>query len=74
MLIPHRSLSPEALRGLIEAFVAREGTDYGEVEMSLETKVLQVAAQLDQGKAFIVYNEEDETCSVLPKDQVPKAG
>ena len=27
MLIPHRLLSADALRGVIEAFVTREGTD-----------------------------------------------
>jgi uncharacterized protein len=30
MMIPHRMLSPEALRGVIEAFITREGTDYGQ--------------------------------------------
>ena len=29
MIIPHRLLSPDALRGVIETFVTREGTDYG---------------------------------------------
>lgn len=70
MLIPHRSLSPEALRGLIEAFVTREGFD-GADELPLETKVAQVRTRLDQGKAFIVYDEEDETFTLLPKDQIP---
>jgi len=35
-------LSPEALRGVIEAFVTREGTDYGAQEVPLDTKVFQV--------------------------------
>ncbi len=39
MLIPHRELSPEALQGLIEEFVTRDGTDYGESEAALATKV-----------------------------------
>ena len=42
MIIPHRTLSPDALRGVIEAFVTREGTDYGAQEVPLDTKVLQV--------------------------------
>jgi uncharacterized protein YheU (UPF0270 family) len=29
MMIPHRMLSPDALRGVIEVFITREGTDYG---------------------------------------------
>ena len=32
MLIPWQDLSPETLENLIESFVLREGTDYGEHE------------------------------------------
>jgi uncharacterized protein YheU (UPF0270 family) len=35
-------LSPEALHGVIEAFITREGTDYGLHEVPLVTKVGQV--------------------------------
>jgi hypothetical protein len=37
MIIPHQMLSPEALHGVIEAFVTREGTDYGTQDVSLAT-------------------------------------
>lgn len=36
MMVPWDQLSAEALRGLIEEFVTRDGTDYGEVEVPLE--------------------------------------
>ena len=36
MIIAVSDLSQEALYGLVEAFVLREGTDYGELEFSLE--------------------------------------
>ena len=55
MIIPHQMLSPEALHGVIEAFVTREGTDYGTQDVSLATKVWQVRQQLDAGTAVIVY-------------------
>ena len=51
MIIPHQMLSPEALQGVIEAFVTREGTDYGAQDVSLATKVWQVRQQLDAGIA-----------------------
>ena len=35
MIIPHERLSLEALQGIIEAFVTREGTDYGTQDVSL---------------------------------------
>jgi len=72
MIIPHSQLSHEALQGLIEEYVTREATEYGERDVPLEVKVAQVWRQLDLGSAMIVFNEEDGTCSILPKDQVPR--
>jgi uncharacterized protein YheU (UPF0270 family) len=71
MIIPHHMLSPEALRGVIEAFITREGTDYGEQEVSLDTKVLQVQQQLDEGTAVVVYDEETDSCTIQPTHQLP---
>ena len=68
-IIPHRMLSPEALRGVIEAFVTREGTDYGVHDIPLATKVAQVQHQLDAGTAVIVYDETRESCTIQPLDQ-----
>jgi len=70
MMIPHRMLSPEALRGVLEAFVTREGTDDGTQEVSLETKVVQVREQLDEGTAVIVYDEATDSCTIQPTNQV----
>jgi uncharacterized protein len=56
VLIPHKELEPETLRRLVESFVLREGTDYGEKEFSLEQKVAHVMAQLERGDAKIIYD------------------
>ena len=69
MMIPHRMLSPEALRGVIEAFITREGTDYGVHDVPLATKVGQVRHQLDAGTAVIVYDEATDSCTIQPLDQ-----
>jgi hypothetical protein len=66
--IPYDQLSPEALQGVIEEFVTRDGTDYGEIEVSLETKITQVLNQLKSGKAVIVFDPESETCNILRAD------
>ena len=66
--IPYDQLSPEALHGVIEEFVTRDGRDYGEVEVPLETKIAQVMAQLKSGKAVIVFDQETESCTVLRGD------
>jgi uncharacterized protein len=70
MIIPHQMLSPEALQGVIEAFVTREGTDYGIQDVSLATKILQVRQQLDAGTAVIVYDEDTESCTIQPTNQL----
>jgi uncharacterized protein YheU (UPF0270 family) len=70
MIIPYRMLSPDALRGVIEAFVTCESTDYGTQEVPLETKVMHVQQQLEAGTAVIVYDEETESCTVQPTNQL----
>lgn len=66
--IPYHQLSPDALQGVIEEFVTRDGTDYGEVEVSLETKISQVLGQIKAGKAIIVFDHKTETCTILKSD------
>lgn len=74
MEIPYDQLSPSALRGLIEAFVLREGTDYGSAEVPLSIKVRQVEAQLKSGQALIVFDEESETANIVPADRPGPGG
>jgi len=59
------ALSPEALRGLVEEFVSREGTDYGHVDRSLESKVTDVYRQLETGDATIVFDLETQSASIV---------
>lgn len=66
--ILHNQLSPEALHGVVEEFVTRDGTDYGEVEISLETKIFEVLAQLKSGNVIIVFDQTTETCTILKSD------
>jgi uncharacterized protein YheU (UPF0270 family) len=72
MIVPHRRLSPETLRGVIEAFITREGTDYSLHEVPLATKVFQVQQQLDAGTVVIVYDEDTDSCTIQPMDQLPR--
>jgi len=66
--VPHTLLSPDALRGLIESFVLREGTDYGDREFTHEQKVAQVMAQLENGDARIVFDPETESVTLLLRE------
>lgn len=59
-------LSEAALRGLVEEYVTREGTDYGGGHWSLDDKVAQVSRQIERGEARIVFDLETETASIVP--------
>ena len=73
--IEPEQLTPEALRGLAEEFVTREGTDYGTGqaagpksgpgEWTLDEKVEQVLAQIERGEARIVFDPETETVGIV---------
>ena len=63
--MPYTELSEEALRGVLESFVLREGTDYGEREFSLDQKVQHVLGQLRRGEARIVFDPGTETIDIV---------
>ena len=67
LTIPWQSLSEDALAGVVEEFVTREGTDYGH-EYSLAEKCRAVVGQLERGEAEITFDEETLSCSVVLKD------
>jgi uncharacterized protein YheU (UPF0270 family) len=67
--VPHTELSPEALRGVLESFVLREGTDYGEREYSLDEKVAHVLRQLERGEAQILFDPGTESVTLVVKDR-----
>ncbi|CAH0541656.1 YheU family protein [Vibrio marisflavi] len=64
MIIPWQKIDPETLRNLIREFVLREGTDYGENEISLEDKIDQVKSQLESNEACVVFSELHETVDI----------
>lgn len=66
MKIPYTELSEDALAGIIEEYVSREGTEYGDREFSLQDKVTQVKAQLQRGEVMIDFDPESETCHLIP--------
>ncbi|MGR6872832.1 YheU family protein [Pseudomonas sp. HK3] len=68
--IDYSQLSQDALDGVIEAFINREGTDYGQQEYSFEQKSQQVLAQIKSGRAVIVFDHDSQSVSILHKDQL----
>jgi uncharacterized protein YheU (UPF0270 family) len=64
IVVPYTELAADLLHAVVESFVLREGTDYGEKEFSLEDKVAHVIGQLRRGEARIVFDPETETVSI----------
>lgn len=69
MLIPWQALAAETLTSVIESFVLREGTDYGEEEVSLAVKVDQIRQGLQRNEWVLVFSELHETVTILPAAQ-----
>lgn len=67
MIIPQSAISSDALIGVIKEFVLREGTEYGSVDVSLDTKIKQVYRQLDRGDVVIVFDEATESVDLVSK-------
>ncbi len=69
MIIPLEQLNQDTLQAIIEDYILREGTDYGVIDASKEDKITQVALQLKQGSAVLVYSELHESVNILPREQ-----
>jgi len=74
MIIPWQQLPAATLDSLIESFVLREGTDYGEQTFSLAEKVAQVRQQLELGDVVILYSELHESVTIAPKEAIQVIG
>ena len=72
IVVPYTELSADALNGVIESFVLREGTDYGEHEVAFETKVLQVRRQLERREAEIVFDPNTESIDIVVRRPVTR--
>jgi len=66
--IPYQQIPEESLTRLLEEFVTREGTNYGEQEFTLAELVSQVKNQLVTKKAIIQYDDESQSCEIVCVD------
>ena len=68
MNISLEQLSQDALQGIIEAFVLREGTDYGHRELDFAGKCASVRRQLEAGEAQICFDPETQSIDIRPAE------
>lgn len=72
MIVPWQSLDPDTLQNLLEEFVSRDGTDYGEQESSLAEKTGQLRRKLSSGEALLLFSESSGQCNIVPRERLPE--
>ncbi len=74
LVVPWAQLSPDALRGVIEEFVTREGTEYGDQDVPLDTKVAAVKRQLESGDVLVVFDAATNSANLVTRRQLASYG
>ncbi len=67
--IPWEALDAETLNNLLREIVTRDGTDYGEHEISTDEKVAQVKRFLKEKKMVIVFDGNTESCGLMSAEE-----
>jgi hypothetical protein len=65
--VPFERIEPETLRNLIQEFVTRDGTNWGDVDGALENKVAQVMRQLRNRQAKVVFDLKSQTANIVTR-------
>lgn len=68
--IPWDALAADVLNALVEEFVTRDGTDYGEQEVALDRKVAQVINGIKRKEFFILFDTEQESSHIVTRQQL----
>lgn len=65
--VPHTALPAELLQAVLEEFVTREGTDYGDETFTLAQKTAMVLRQLERKKAVILWDPQTQSVQIHPR-------
>jgi hypothetical protein len=69
VIVPYTELAADLLHAVVESFVLREGTDYGERELSLQDKVARIFSQLKRGEAEIVFDPDTDSVTIMVRQK-----
>ncbi|MDP5055952.1 YheU family protein [Marinomonas hwangdonensis] len=69
-LIPYDSLAPDTLETILDDIVSRDGTDYGDYELSVAQKRQQALQSLKKGEAVLLFDTESETIKMVRKEDM----
>ena len=65
--IPYQDINPGTLRNMIEEFVSRDGSDWGDAGGSMEDKIKQVLRQFESGKIKVVFDLTSQSANIVSK-------
>lgn len=68
MIIPWHALEESTLNNVLDSFILREGTDYGERELTLAEKRERLLAQIKAEKVVIVWSELNQSLDIKDKN------
>ena len=71
--VPHGDIPTDTLRAIVEDFCTRDGTDYGEAELSLTQKVSMLMRQLENGDAHILFEATTGSLRIVTKTELQRA-
>ena len=66
VVVPYTVLDADTLRAVVESYVLREGTEYGERDYTLADKVAHVMRQLERGEARIIFEPISQSIDIVP--------
>ena len=69
VMVPPERLQQDVLNALLEEYASRDGTDYGERESTLASKVGQLRQQLRSGDLQLLYDADSEQWDLVPRAQ-----
>ncbi|GHD23533.1 hypothetical protein GCM10007052_36360 [Halioglobus japonicus] len=67
--VPPGRLPQEVLQAVLEEFASRDGTDYGERELTLDEKAGNLRRLLDTGELCILFHSESEAWDLVSREQ-----
>lgn len=73
MIVPWEEIADDTLERLLEEYVSRDGTDYGEVEVSISRRVQQVREALRRRQLVVWFDEASESATLLAREQALSA-
>ncbi len=72
VIVPYERLSEEALNGILEEYISREGTDYGVVELAMDSKIAKAKSMLVAAKVVIIFDPVLERCQMVNERELSK--